>query len=306
MLHVLAIPSQRLCCSRCVYAHPMLYVLAIPSQRLCCSRCVYAHPMLYVLAIPSQRLCCSRCVYAHPMLYYLAIPSQRLCCSRCVLVHPMLHVLAIPSQRLSTFLYVFVFERTKYVCIFSHVKLDYDDNDVCARQPHIGLWTCRLRCMCVFNCVRCVHCGCQLMWQLFAIFASAQPFYLLIIFRDGYRIKPVYTHYTFICMSVYETPIYLGLATTIYIYGVHTVFWQGNHQIHDHIRCISTVYGSGQPYIYWYTPLPDHFTHQGQQAYRQIFSDASAHSLLPTTQQARATRLELGSRPSDGAVHHTL
>jgi len=27
----------------------------------------------------------------------------------------------------------------------------------------------------------------------------------------------------------------------IYIYGVYTFFWQGNHQIYVHIRCIYTV-----------------------------------------------------------------
>ena len=40
---------------------------------------------------------------------------------------------------------------------------------------------------------------------------------------------------------------YVGLASQdhiyiyIYIYGVYTVFWQGNHQIYGHIRCINTV-----------------------------------------------------------------
>jgi len=35
---------------------------------------------------------------------------------------------------------------------------------------------------------------------------------------------------------------YAGLARTIYIYTVYIrYFWQGNHQIYGHIRCIYTV-----------------------------------------------------------------
>jgi len=53
----------------------------------------------------------------------------------------------------------------------------------------------------------------------------------------------------------------LGLARTVYIRRIcrvgqdhiYTVyiryFWQGNHQIYGHARCIP-VYGSGQPYVY--------------------------------------------------------
>jgi len=33
----------------------------------------------------------------------------------------------------------------------------------------------------------------------------------------------------------------VGQNTFIGIYGVYTVFWQGNHQIYGHIRCIYTV-----------------------------------------------------------------
>ena len=46
--------------------------------------------------------------------------------------------------------------------------------------------------------------------------------------------------------------VYLGLARTVYT----RYFWQGNHQIYGHIRClviqcfvISNIYPSGQPYI---------------------------------------------------------
>jgi hypothetical protein len=33
----------------------------------------------------------------------------------------------------------------------------------------------------------------------------------------------------------------LGLARTIYIYDVHTVYWQGNRHIYGHTRCTCTV-----------------------------------------------------------------
>jgi hypothetical protein len=37
----------------------------------------------------------------------------------------------------------------------------------------------------------------------------------------------------------------------MYIYTVHIqCFWQGNCQIHNHIRYTVYTYGSGQPYIY--------------------------------------------------------
>jgi len=37
------------------------------------------------------------------------------------------------------------------------------------------------------------------------------------------------------------TPLYLGLARTLYIRCTHGIVWQGNHQIYGHMRCINTV-----------------------------------------------------------------
>ena len=48
-------------------------------------------------------------------------------------------------------------------------------------------------------------------------------------------------------MLIQKGHIQIGLARTIYIYGLHSVFWQRNHQTYGHIWGI--LYGSGQPYI---------------------------------------------------------
>ena len=35
--------------------------------------------------------------------------------------------------------------------------------------------------------------------------------------------------------------LYVGLARTIYLRCIYGIFWQGNHEIYSHIRCIYTI-----------------------------------------------------------------
>ena len=72
---------------------------------------------------------------------------------------------------------------------------------------------------------------------IFGNFLSKCTVYIPCIYR-------IYTVYIWpgpirVCSVLHTDSVYLGLARTIYIYTVYIrYFWQENHQIYGHIRCI--------------------------------------------------------------------